>query len=410
MAVKKFTRYTKGKNQQVIVPKAAAVSTDATLALFIANAASGVIGVYDGNDALHTNAITAAETFYIVQKRSDGSIRKTTPMLWSEATVTRKAYVAPVKCIGSLGWSGTAGALNLPASVATGRIYEFAIMEMTEGNMPYPTWNYEYQAIPGDTEFLVLAALAKKVNDSNNLIYKSNKPLVTAKVKVDGTYGNLALGAGGTLTVTNKSTTITFAVGTNDVAVGDFLSFDAAAAPTDNVGDVYKVLAAIDANNYTLDRPFAGATQTFTEAEAEGTRVKRVTVFVATGLQFTAINDDETFRIVARQDLAYASLVQMSSYTRGNGTADRIAELELEGNTFAGNTAGNTVFGNEAYGNPDKFVISSTETYDSFNIVANKKMVLVGDTTSGTYKTEVVIAAPKSAGGISASLNTLFGT
>ena len=38
MPVKKFTRYTKGRNQQVIVPKALAISTDATLNAFITNA------------------------------------------------------------------------------------------------------------------------------------------------------------------------------------------------------------------------------------------------------------------------------------------------------------------------------------------------------------------------------------
>ncbi len=408
MPIKRFTRYTKGRNQQVVVPKAVAVSADATLALFIANAAVGAIGVYDGNDALHTNLITANETFYIVQKRSDGSIRRTTPMLWSETVVTRKAYVAPVKAVGSLGYSGTGGALNLPASVAIGKRYEIAIIETTEGNLPYPTWNFEYAAISGDNEYSVLSGLAKQVNDLNHIVYRSNAPLVTAKVKVDGTYANYT--TTGTYTVTNKSAVVALTLAATDPAVGDLISFDAAAAPTDAIGDVYKVIAVVAGVSFTLDRPYAGATQTFIAAEASGTRVKKVTAYVNGGLEFTAINEDEHFRIIARQDLVYATIQNMTAYTKGNGTSDRTAELELEGNTFAGNTAGNTRFGNEAYGNPDKFVTSSTETYDTFNIVAKKELVLTGDTTSGKYPTYAVIAAPKSAGAISASLNLLFGT
>lgn len=404
----KFTRTTKGRNQQVVIPKAAAVSTDATLALFLANAASGVIGVYDANDALHTNAIVAGESFYIVQKNSNGSLRKTNMVAWNDVTVRRKAYVAPVKAIGSLGFSGTAGALNLATAVAVGKLYEFAIFETTEGNQPFPTWNYEYQAIPNDVEYNVLSGLAKKVNDSTNLIYKANKPLVTAKVKVDGTYANYT--TTGTYTVTNGNTLVAMTLAATDPAVGDLIAFDAAAAPTDAIGDVYKVTALSAGVSFTLDRPYAGATQTFIAAEASGTRVKKVTAYVNGGLEFTGINDNEHFRISTRQELQYATIVNLSSYTRGNGTYTEIMELELEGNTFAGNTAGNTLFGNEAYGNPDKWVVLTTETYDTFNIQASQQLVLTGDVSFGKANLNITIAAPKSTGGISASLNTLFGT
>lgn len=412
MPVKKFTRYTKGRNQQVIVPKAIAITTDATLPLFLALSPAGEIGVYDAANALHTNAIVAGESFYIVQKNSDGSVKTTTLVAWNDVTVRRKAYVAPVKAVGSIGWTGTVGNLYLAAAVATTKMYELAVLETTEGNQPFPTWNYEYRAIPGDTEYSVMSALAKQINDTANLIYKTNSPLVTAKVKADATYGNYALGAGGTLTVTNGSTLITTAVGTADFTVGDNISFDAAAAPTDAIGDVYKIVANVDANNWTLDRPYQGATQTFTEAEAEGTRVKKVTVLVsgAIGLQLTAINDEESFRIVARQELQYSTITNLSSYSKGNGSSDRIAELEAEGNAFAGNMAGNTVYGNEAYGNPDKWVTSG-ETYDTFNIEALQTLRTAGAPNGyGKQPLSIVIAAPKSAGGLSAALNTLFGT
>lgn len=411
MATKKFTKYTKGRNQQVIVPKAIAITTDATLALFLSLAPTGEIGVYDGVDALHTESIDPGESFYIIQKRSDGSIRKTNLVAWNDVTVRRKAYVAPVKCVGSLGWAGTAGALNLAAAVASGKLYELAILETTEGNQPFPTWNYEYQAKPGDVELDVLGGLAKMINDSANIIYKSNAPLVTAEVKADATYTTFyAIGAGGTLTVTNGSTSVVTAVGTINFVIGDFVAFAPSGPPSDSVGSIYKIVGNPDANTWTLNRAYTGATQTFVEAEAEGTRVIKPTAIVTTGLVLTAINNEESFRIVARQELVYASIVNQSAYARGNGTSDRIAELELEGNAFAGNTAGNTIYGNEGYGNPDKFVTDG-ETYDTFNIEANVTVKTAGSPNGwGKQLMSIVIAAPKSAGGLSAALNTLFGT
>lgn len=410
MARKRQTRTVKGLNQQVFVPKPIAITTDATLALFLANAPTGEVGVYDASDALHTNAIVAGESLYVVQKKSDGSIKRSTLVKFSDCTFSRKTYVAPVKATGSLGWSGTAGALNLAAAPSNGALYELGIIETTEGYQPFPTWNYEYQAKPGDVEMDVIQALVKQINDADNLVYKQNQPLVTAKAKADATYGNYAIGAGGTLTVTNGSTSVVTAVGTINFVIGDFVAFDAAATPTDAVGDIYKIVGNPDANTWTLNRPYTGATQTFIEAEAEGTRVKSVTTIVKTGIVFTAINDQEHFNIIARQGLQYATIANLATYTRGNGIYEQINDLELEGNTFDGNTAGNTQFGNEAYGNPDRFAVvnGEAETYDLFHIEAKQDSSLISP-IQGKMKLNIIIAAPKSAGGLSASLNTLFG-
>ncbi len=411
MPVKKFTRYTKGRNQQVFVPRAVAISDDATLALFIANSLVGEIGVYDGNNARHTDAITANEQFFIVQKRSDGSIRKTTPELWSTVSVRRKSYVAPIKAVGSIGWSGTVGNLNV-ATPAAGQIYEIAIIETTEGNQPFPTWNFEYRLVTGDTQVTAISQLAKQVNDLTSVQYRNNKPLVTAKVKVNGTYAAMTLtGTSPTLTATRGSNILTLGGGSpvSSAIVGDLMSIDAAAAPTNLVGDVYVVTAVSAGVSITLDRPYQGATQTFTQAEAQGTRINRITAVVTGGLEFTAINNDEHFRIIDRQGLANATQQNMTAYTKGNGVGQSIAELEKEGNTYTGLTAGNTQFGNSAFGVEDLFAVE-TDTYDTFNIEVNQFVNQTGDSTSDRAKEFITIAAPRSAGGLTASLNTLFGT
>jgi len=408
MATKRFTRYTKGRNQQVIVSKATAVSTQATLELFIANATAGQIGVYDGVGVLHDNAITSTELFTIVQKRSDGSIRKTTPQLWSNVTATRKAYVAPVKAVGSIGWDATnlTGALNLP-SIAAGQFFELAVIETTEGNQPFPTWNFEYKSITGDVELDILQGLAKIINNSASIQYRNNKRLVSVKVKASATYGNYT--TTGTYTVTNGSTLVATTVSATDPAVGDFISFDAAATPTSAVGDIYKVVAISAGVSFTLNRPYQGATQTFVAAEASGTRVKKVTAVLYSGLEFTSLENIAHFRLVARQNLNQATIENLTSFARGNGDSDMIGELEKEGNTFAGLTAGNTVFGNQAFGVEDLWVTDG-ETYDEFDILVNQFISQVAGGTSDRAHEAIRIAAPKSSGGISASLNTLFGT
>jgi len=409
MAVTRFTRYTKGRNQQGVVSKATAVSSQATLALFIANATAGQIGVYDGDGNLHNNAITSGEYYTIVQMHSNGQIRRTTTQLWSNTTATRKDYLAPVKCVGSIGWSGTqlGGALNVP-TIAAGQFFELAILETTEGNQPFPTWNFEYKSVTGDTELSILSQLAKLINDTTNIVYRTNKRLVSAKVKANATYGNYT--TTGTYTVTNGSTVVALTLAATDPAIGDFISFDAAATPTNVVGDIYKVVATSSGVSFTLDRPYQGATQTFVAAEASGTRVKKVTAVLATGLQFTSLEDDAHFRLVARQNLNAATIYNLEAFVRGNGTAAMIAEYEKEINTFAGQTAGNTVFGNEAFGVNDLWVTSTTETYDTFHLaIAQNVNQVAGGTTERAVEV-ITIAAPKSSGGISASLNTLFGT
>lgn len=407
---KKFTRYTKGRNQQVIIPKPLALDTsDATLKAFIANAAAGTIGIYDDSNNVISGAITSGQTFSVVLKMSDGSIRKTTPLKWSNVTASKKLYTAPVKAQSYLGWNKTTGAMNLLAVPAAGKFYEIAVIETTEGNQPFPTWNYEYVALPGDAEIDVIEGLVALINNTSNLIYKQNAPIVTAKVKAVATYSNYT--TTGTYTVTNGSTLVALTATGTDPAVGDYISFEPAATPSNTVGDVYKVTAVVAGTSFTLNRPYSGATQTFIAAEASGTRVKKVATITATGIEFNGINNQENFKIVARQELKYALITNLAAYTYGVGLSEQIYELELEGNTFAGNTAGNTVYGNEGFGNPDRFgyLNGDAETYDTFMLIGNQTVTLTAMPGNPSLPIHIIIAVPKSAGGLTASLQTSFG-
>lgn len=421
MARKKFTRYTQGRNQQVFVPKPIALSNQSTLAGFIANAAAGTLGLYDDSNAVISGAIGATVKFSFVLKHSDGSIRKSTQALWSDVTASKKLYTAGVKCQGSIGYNSSiaSSAMNLAAAVATGKFYELGIIETTEGNQPYPTWNFEYVAAPGDTEQDVVQGLVKQINDTTNIKYKGNSQLVSARAVGAATYSSFTLGGTGpTATFTNGSAVVTLA-GTSPVfngAVGDFLavSADGTTQPVSaNTAsqDIYKIIAVSAGVSFTLNRAFQGTTITMTQAQVQGTLLAKTVTFTATGIIFTDLQLQENFSLVVRQELQYATITNKFVYTYGVGLPEQIYELELEGNTYAGNTAGNTVYGNEAFGNPDKFgaINGDTETYDMFMLLIRPKQTLTAIPNEGFTTLHVTIAAPKSAGGLTASLQTALG-
>lgn len=404
-----FQKSTKGYNGPIFVAKAINYTTDATLAAFMDNAPLGELGVYDANGALHDNAITSGEKVQIVMRTTNG-IKRTPLFKWSEVTATKKAYVAPVKQVSSLGWAGTGGSLNA-GTIVKGRTYEMGVIETTPGNDPFPTWNYDYQAKTNDAQIDIMRGLAKKINDARDPVHVSNERLVSAKVKADATYGNYALGGTTpTLTVTNGSTTVLIGGGgsnTMDATLGDLISFDAAAAPTDAVGDIYKIVSLVANTSFELDRPYQGATQVFTEAEGEGTRVKKVTSVVEAGLELTALNYDEHFRIVVRENLDDADITYTTPFTKGNGTYTEVLSDELEGKIWEGGTAVNSEYADK-YGVQDTFAVSG-ETYDAYHLSLKIKAFDFPPHHELAHFGMITIYTAKSTGNADSTLDTLFG-
>lgn len=420
-ARKKFTRYTQGRNQQVFIPKPLALSNQSTLAGFITNAAAGTLGLYDDAGAVISGAIGATQKFTFVLKHTDGSIRKSTLAAWADVTASKQLYRAAVKCQGSIGYnSSVAGSgMNLAAAPAAGKYYELGIVETTEGNQPYPTWNFEYVALPGDAEIDVVQGLVKQINDTTNVKYKGNAQLVTARAVAAGTYASFTLGGTTpTATFTNGSAVVTLG-GTSPVfsgAVGDVIavSADGSTQPVSaNTAsqDIYKIIGVNAGVSFTLNRAFQGTTITMTQAQVQGTLLAKVTPITATGIIFTDLQNQENFVLVVRQELQFATISNKFNYTYGVGLSEQIYELDLEGTTFAGNTAKATVFGDAAYGNPDQFGIANgdAETYDMFMLLIRPKQTLTAIPNEGFTTFHITIAAPKSSGGLTASLQTALG-
>jgi hypothetical protein len=412
-----LTRRTQGAAQAVFVGKNIAETDDTTIANFIANAPTGEIGVFDANGAKHTDLITAAEKFQILQKMSDGSIKKTPLYNFSDLTARKTAYTAPTKWTAYLGWNGTGKSMNLAAAPGAGKVYELAVLELTEGNHPFPTWNYSYTAKAGDAEIDVALALAKQINDSTSVQYKQIEQPVQALPVANGTFGNFALtGTTPTLTFTLGSDVVTIG-GTGgptfDGAIGDLIAItDASGTATAANTYVYKITAVSAGVSVTLDRPFEGATRTLAEAQGEGTgaaggSIKKLTAVTATGLKLTALNNAEHFKIARREEYENADET-FSAYVRGNGTYAEVAQLELEGATFAGET---TQYEKSAakYGQNDRFA-DSAGTYQIYNFDITPQSDSKAGWGVGKVKTvRMAIAAHNSGSSFKTYMNTLFG-
>lgn len=409
---KRFNRKTKGYNAMVFVAKAIDYTTDATLALFLANAPLGELGIFDANNALHDNAITAAERFFFVMKTTEG-IKRTPDFSLAEITASKSLYVAPVRQVSAVGWNRTGGSTN-HATLAARQNFGLKIMETTEGYDPYPTWNFEYTSKTNDDILTILGKLAAKINDDTAPENSQNNRIVQAQVVADATYGNYAFtGTTPTFTLTNGSNIAQIESGANDgasdMAVGDFFSVSVSATPTDAIGDIYKIVAKGAGNDatVTLDRAWTGATTTFTEAQAEGTRIKKVTAVVAAGIELTTIYDDVHFRLAVNENLVDADISYVTAAIPGKGTYEKVLQLEKEGRIFDGETT-NMVPQPEKWGQGDTFSVDG-ETYDFYHFDALKAVKGIAPDSEYKGRSHVVIAVAKSAGNVDTNLNTLFG-
>lgn len=415
---KRSSRTLKGLNQQIFVSKPIDYTTDADIAAFLANAPLGEIGLYDANGARHTDAITANEFVQVIQRvtndngTSGFTLRKSTLVKWSDIIASHKAYVAPVKQNWFLGWTGALGGLNLTATPAINKTYEFEVIETTEGSEPFPRFNFQYTAKSTDTvEIDILLGLAKSINNARNITYTSMNRLVKVEVLSNGTYGNYAVSTAGTLTFTLGSTAVVLGGSspTIDAAVGDYIAIDPAATPDATNSNRYKVIAISAGVGFTIDRPFEGATVVLTEAQAEGTRLKKVTVITKTGLKVISLEDNTTFRLAVREELEGADIT-FGSGTSGNGSSIQTRELELEGQTFQGETTKADKFAAD-FGHQDDFVVSNgaSETYDNYHLNYSVAGNFIGP-TSLSQKGTIRIAVAKSGGNnMIATLNTLLG-
>jgi hypothetical protein len=143
------------------------------------------------------------------------------------------------------------------------------------------------------------------------------------------------------------------------------LKFHPSAQVTDVNGSTYRV-TAYTATTITLDRAYEGATQTFTETEGEGTRIKIANSPTAAGVRLTATADGKHFRLAVGGVIEDADITYSTPFNPGSGTAAQVAQIEKD---FLGFSRGswNRVGPYAEFGAPTRYT-DSAATYDLYNI------------------------------------------
>jgi hypothetical protein len=355
-----YSKTLSGQNTKLFVSPAVNYTAQTTFSAFATSAAvvDGEIGVFLDTGAVRTTALTAGLKFFVAQKRG-GIINKTPIIEWDRLiSKVRTAYDAPVNQVTSIGYIGS-GALDLSidftAASATNTItLGLSCRETTPGNQPFPVQEgYATVNSPTADEYTAIATIVSQLNGDYD--YERTQPdrFVKAEIQMDGTRTALAANA----TVTNGRTLVT--VTAHALTVGTLVSLA-------NV--VYKIATVVDANNFTIDRPYQGPSATIT-AGTSTTTASSVTYVSGTnkiGVRFTTINVESVFKVVGIGNLYLSPVTPVTNWKLGSGSGATVAEWEKNDAIFfdgVGSTR-NAAFAAD-YGQPTLFA-SVSQIYDLF--------------------------------------------
>lgn len=204
----RYFKSTKGENAEVLVGKATAYTTQATIALFEANAVPGEIGVYnaDTNALITGAAMTAGTRFYTAIMRQInyfGTIKnqlyKTTATIYDPTRTRQTNYIAPVKQVTTINFSAATIAY-WDAQIAAQAPFSYddlvnygsiTTIETTPGNEPYPTidWDFEFSNPAGVTTVSTLTYIVARINNPLDIAQKDDGQQYSATLASDGSGG-----------------------------------------------------------------------------------------------------------------------------------------------------------------------------------------------------------------------------
>lgn len=169
------------------VSKAAGASSPITIVYVVAGA-STAFSVSVTSNAITVNMATSAGSASVTtaDQVAAGIAASGPASALVTATVTG-THSAVQLAIGSTALTGGTAA----STVTAGSIYGIRILETTPGFQPYPTYDYQYQAIAGDTEDTIGTKLATMITSTTSVQNRDRDIIVSAA------YGN------GVLTITS---------------------------------------------------------------------------------------------------------------------------------------------------------------------------------------------------------------
>lgn len=211
------------------------------------------------------------DTIYIAQGIGNGKGLDSFPIVLKNVTkVTVKGYEAPVEKSIIFGYNGTSGSIDAPNASA-----EYALNinilddQRIEGNRPTRQY-YTYVTDSTPTAKELVFAFVSKVNNDN--FPANTNSYVNAVALTDGSFAALTNNA--TVTQYGKSIAST----AHGLVAGDFVRIGG----TGTTIPVYKVKTVIDANTFTIEGRYAGASGTVLAAN-----IGKITGDTVVGLKLT---------------------------------------------------------------------------------------------------------------------------
>jgi len=380
---KPISKRTRGYNATTFIGEAVAYnpSTNPLYKDFVDKAPLGTVGLFkiplNGDESSATRvagSLSEGEKFFIAQVMSNvGDNRGAGPHIKKSKTLdlksisrkTKNDFILPASQLTHIGYNGVGGDLEfVSGAIVRDYDYSIAILETSEENQPYPTWQYNYQPKSSDTSKDIAFGIAEKANNPFSLQNKEASPLVTIEVLIKGQEGAITE----TFDVEEGSNVIVASAASHGLIVGDILQL------TVGTSKVSYLVEKVDTTDITLNTGFIGKTAT-------GLAGDILTAIEAVGLQIKSIYEDVHFRVSVRGELEDSAIYYTSPYSVGSGSRTQVERMEYEGNIFDGGTTIHAKYAPK-YGELNRFR-KDEYAYEVINLqyVAEYESVAIPNTT-----------------------------
>jgi hypothetical protein len=226
------------------------------------------------------------------------------------------AYTAPVRGEIRIGYNGTSGLLNLPATINRGDDFIISLL-----NRNFATSGYQepgqkvilsvQTVAPSETQLVILTRFVSAMNKRTDDIQIAKSSI---RILHNGTGAVFTTSA--TVAGVNGATTLTTSAA-HGVTAGDAISLN---------GDYYVTIAGTTGSTLVLSRPFQGATGTI----ANALTLDITGAATQFGLAFADARDFMN-QAVALQGLAQnATITYQTAPTQGSGSNAEVVALELD--------------------------------------------------------------------------------
>jgi hypothetical protein len=296
---------------------------------------SGSIFVVNEVGAAHSNAITASEFFKIGQKNSDGTVKYSPLLKFSNCTISGKVTAAKSEQSSVFGFNGSSGSID---AINSNR-YTIRVNFTNDGDLYSHQSDlhfFEFVSDANATQLEIVNYFAQKMSKHEKFsgkILGKNRASVKVERLSDAT--SSAIGGSESLTVTNGSKLVVSSGSSHALVAGDYVRIGHASTKTFGV---YKVVS-VDGANITLDQPYQGASASAVAAgefaagsEAAGLKISGLEQEFILGLKTDTVIEFE----ITLDGFGDTTAVSTTAASIGNGTDRQVAELEWFGNGSLG--------------------------------------------------------------------------